>query len=82
MTGRTWPSAWRRILRIAHYAVSLGHHRTLVCYMPTDDLLASSFRLEGAQAEDYRRFAGDGVFRLSIGLEDPADLIEDFDLVL
>lgn len=69
-------------LRIAHYAVSLGHHRTLVCYMPTEDLIASSFRLEGAQAEDYRRFAGDGVFRVSVGLEDAADLIADFDLVL
>jgi len=69
-------------LKIAHYAVSLGHHRTLVCYMPTDDLLASSFPLDSAQEEDYRRFAGDGVFRLSVGLEDPDDLMADFDAVL
>lgn len=69
-------------LRIAHYAVSLGHHRTLVVWMPTDDLLASSFPLDSAQAEDYRRFAGDGVFRLSVGLEDPADIIADFDALL
>jgi methionine-gamma-lyase len=69
-------------LKIAHYAVSLGHHRTLVFYMPTDDLLSSSFQLDAAQEEDYRRFAGDGVFRLSVGLEDPADLIADFDAVL
>ena len=69
-------------LKIAHYAVSLGHHRTLVCYMPTDDLLASSFPMGAAQEEDYRRFAGDGVFRLSVGLEDPEDLIADFDAVM
>lgn len=69
-------------LKIAHYAVSLGHHRTLVCYMPTDDLLASSFPMGAEQEEDYRRFAGDGVFRLSVGLEDPEDLIADFDAVM
>jgi len=62
--------------------VSLGHHRTLVCYMPTDDLLASSFPLDAEQEADYRRFAGDGVFRLSVGLEDPEDLMADFDAVL
>ncbi len=69
-------------LKIAHYAVSLGHHRTLVCYMPTDDLLASSFPLDTEQEADYRRYAGDGVFRLSVGLEDPEDLMADFDAVL
>ena len=69
-------------LRIAHYAVSLGHHRTLVVWMPTDGLLASSFPLEAAQEEDYRRFAGEGVFRLSVGLEDPADIIADFTALL
>jgi cystathionine gamma-synthase len=45
-------------------------------------MMASTFRLKGAALDDYRRFAGDGVFRLSIGLESPDDLIADFDQAL
>lgn len=69
-------------LQVAHYAVSLGHHRTLVFWMPTADLMTSSFRLEGAALESYRAFAGDGVFRVSVGIEDAEDLIADLDNVL
>jgi len=28
-------------LQIIHYAVSLGHNRSLVCFLSTDDLLRS-----------------------------------------
>ncbi len=66
-------------LKILHYAVSLGHHRSLICYLPTADLLRSSFHLTPEQEVSYRAYAGDGVFRLSVGLEDPADLIADMD---
>lgn len=66
-------------LEIIHYAVSLGHNRSLICYLPTDDLLRSSFHLTPKQEESYRAFAGKGVFRLSVGLEDAADLIVDID---
>jgi methionine-gamma-lyase len=66
-------------LEIIHYAVSLGHHRTLICYLPTADLLRTSFHLTPAQEASYRGFAGDGIFRLSVGLEDPEDLIADLD---
>ncbi len=71
-----------RSLRVAHYAVSLGHHRSLVFWMDTASLMDTSFRLGGAQLESYRRFAGDGIFRMSVGLEDPADLCEDLARVL
>lgn len=64
-------------LDIIHYAVSLGHHRSLIFWMETDALMETSFRLEGAALESYRAFAGDGVFRLSVGLEDAEDLIAD-----
>ncbi|MEM8740923.1 MAG: cystathionine gamma-synthase, partial [Pseudomonadota bacterium] len=37
----------------------------------------SSFRLSGLQEDSYRAWAGDGVFRLSVGLEDAEDLIAD-----
>jgi cystathionine beta-lyase/cystathionine gamma-synthase len=69
-------------LGIIHYAVSLGHQRSLVCYIGTDAINESSFRLSGKQLEAYRNFAGDGVFRLSVGLEDGEDLIADLDSVL
>ncbi len=69
-------------LDIVHYAVSLGHSRTLVCWMPTASLLETSFRLTPEQAASYRAYAGDGVFRVSVGLEDPDDLIRDFEKVL
>ncbi|MFA4965917.1 MAG: PLP-dependent aspartate aminotransferase family protein [Thermoleophilia bacterium] len=69
-------------LEIIHYAVSLGHHRSLVCYLPTADLLRTSFHLTAEQEASYRAYAGDGVFRLSVGLEDPADLIADLEHAL
>ena len=69
-------------LRVIHYAVSLGHHRSLVYWLPTATLMESTYHLDGAQLDGYRSYAGDGVFRLSVGLEDPADLIEDLLAVL
>ncbi len=69
-------------LQVIHYAVSLGHHRSLIYWMPTEGLMETSFRLEGEQLEDYRQYAGDGIFRVSIGLEDADDLIADFERVL
>ncbi len=75
--GRALAQTMIEKLDMVHYAVSLGHHRSLIFWMETAALLASSFRLEGAQAEGYRAFAGDGIFRLSVGLEDPPDIIAD-----
>ncbi len=69
-------------LDILHYAVSLGHHRSLVVWLPTEDLLSSSFPLTGAAADTYRDWAGEGIFRLSVGLEDAEDLLSDLDRVL
>lgn len=69
-------------LRVVHYAVSLGHHRSLVYWLPTAALMASTYRLGGDGLAAYRRLAGDGVFRLSVGLEDPGDIVEDLLAVL
>ena len=69
-------------LEVIHYAVSLGHHRSLVYLMQTDDLIGSSYRLEDSELQRYREVAGDGVFRLSVGLEDAQDLIDDLERVL
>lgn len=81
-TGQALAERMIERLSIIHYAVSLGHHRSLIFWMPTEALMASSFRLHGAQLAAYRDFAGDGVFRLSVGLEDPEDLIADLETVL
>ncbi|MBP7692028.1 MAG: PLP-dependent transferase, partial [Anaerolineales bacterium] len=69
-------------LGLIHYAVSLGHHRSLLFYIDTADLLATSFALDAGQAEAYRAYAGAGVFRFSVGLEDAADICQDLDQAL
>ena len=69
-------------LSVIHYAVSLGHHRSLVYWIGTEAINDSTFALEGAQLEAYRAYAGDGVFRLSVGLEDAEDICRDLDGVL
>ena len=69
-------------LRVIHYAVSLGHHRSLVYWIGTDQIMESSYRLEGEQLQGFREFAGEGVMRLSVGLEDADDLCRDLDQVL
>lgn len=81
-TGHRLAEAMIEKLQIIHYAVSLGHHRSLIFWMETDPLMESSYALEGAQKESYRVYAGDGIFRLSAGLEDPEDLIADLAQVL
>ncbi|GLI39458.1 PLP-dependent aspartate aminotransferase family protein [Geobacter hydrogenophilus] len=69
-------------LRIIHYAVSLGHQRSLVFYLPTEDLLKTSFHLTPEQRASYREFAGEGIFRFSVGIEDSDDLCRDLDQAL
>jgi methionine-gamma-lyase len=64
-------------LRIFHYAVSLGHQRSLIVYVATADVQTGSFRLDDEHLSRYRTYAGAGLFRVSIGLEDAADLCDD-----
>ncbi len=69
-------------LEVIHYAVSLGHHRSLIYLIETKDLIESSYRLEGTELEKYRACAGDGIFRFSVGLENAEDIIQDLSNVL
>ena len=69
-------------LGVIHYAVSLGHHRSLIYWIPTAMLMQSTFRLAPAAEARYRDYAGDGVFRLSVGIEDADDLCADLDHAL
>jgi methionine-gamma-lyase len=64
-------------LRIFKYAASLGHSHSLILHCDTNDLQRTTFKLDDAALKRYRDFAGDGFFRLSIGLEDAGDLCRD-----
>jgi cystathionine beta-lyase/cystathionine gamma-synthase len=64
-------------LEFIHYAVSLGHHRSLICWIATNDIEASTFKHGPEAAKRYRDYCGDGVFRLSVGIEDGDDLWND-----
>lgn len=64
-------------LKLAAYAVSLGKTRSLLSYIPAEDLAAASFRLAPQAAQRYRDWTDEGTFRLSVGIEDAADLIAD-----
>lgn len=81
-TGEHIAKAMIDKLEVVHYAVSLGHHRSLIFWMETAGLMDTSFRLSGDALESYRAFAGDGIFRMSVGLEDPEDIIADLSKVL
>ncbi len=80
--GRTVAERMIDTLEVIHYAVSLGHHRSLIYWIPTEMLMQSTFRLAPAAEARYRDFAGDGVFRLSVGIEDAEDLCADLDRAL
>jgi len=66
-------------LKHVHYAVSLGHHRSLIYWIGTDDLEASTFRHTPEAAERYKSLMGHGVFRLSVGIEHANDICCDLD---
>lgn len=76
------PRVFAEKLRFIHYAVSLGHHRSLLFYIPTDQILSTSFNLSEEQEANYRAYAGDAIYRLSVGIEDPVDLCADLDNAL
>ena len=65
-----------------HYAYSIGHQRSLAVLLKTEDLMKSTYRLTSEQQQEYLQYAGDGLFRLSIGLESVEDMIEDLEYIL
>ena len=80
--GRTVAKRMIERLEVIHYAVSLGHHRSLITWIDTAALMASTFHLSPDAEQRYRAYAADGIFRFSAGLEDPEDLCADLDRVL
>jgi canavanine-gamma-lyase len=68
--------------RLITNAVSLGKSKSLIYSIATAELQKNSFRLSPEHLKDYRGWAGEGVIRFSVGLEDVEDLIEEIDRVL
>ncbi len=69
-------------LKLVHFAVSLGHQRSNIVMMRTDELMRSTYHLEGSALEEYKSYAGDAIFRLSVGLEASKDIVADLFAVL
>lgn len=80
--GPTLAARMAKELQVISYAVSLGKTKSLVFWIPTDDILRASFHMTPDAEADYRAVAGQGVFRLSVGLEDVQDLTGDLARVL
>ena len=69
-------------VRVFTYATSLGDYQSLLFYYPTELYVDSATYLDADQKRAIREWAGDGIMRISIGLEDPEDLIADLDQAL
>ena len=69
-------------IRLFSYATSLGHAHSLLFYYPTDLYFDSAPYLSDDQKISIREWAGEGVVRASIGLENVDDLIVDLDRAL
>lgn len=67
-----------RRLRLFEYAVSLGRQRSLVFHIPISGIQRHSRRLDPKHLEHYRALAGEGVVRISVGLEDAEELCADW----
>jgi methionine-gamma-lyase len=80
--GRHLAARFAQELQLVHYAVSLGHQRSLIYWIEADAMLDDSYQLGAQGAQRFRDWADDGLFRLSVGLEDPEDLCRDLERVL
>lgn len=69
-------------VRLFTYATSLGHARSLLFYYPTDLYVDGAPYLTDHQKARIREWTGEGIVRVSVGLEDPQDLIADLDQAL
>jgi cystathionine gamma-synthase/methionine-gamma-lyase len=64
-------------LELITHAVSLGHDQSLLIYIPTAFFFQDMVELSEKKKMKYWSLMGDGVFRFSVGIESPDDIIED-----
>ena len=60
-------------VKVFSYATSLGHPESLLFYYPTDMVFDSVSYLTQLQKNHLRDWVGDGIMRISIGLEEVSD---------
>jgi cystathionine beta-lyase/cystathionine gamma-synthase len=81
--GREAASLFAKNLQIFHFAISPGLHRFLIFFLPNDDLPETTFKfITSEQLESWKSYAGNGIFRFSVGLEYGWDIIYDLKTVL
>jgi cystathionine beta-lyase/cystathionine gamma-synthase len=71
-----------RSVRVFTYATSLGDYQSLLFYYPTDLYVDGATYLTAEQKRAIREWTGDGIMRLSVGLEDAEDLVADLEQAL
>jgi cystathionine beta-lyase/cystathionine gamma-synthase len=69
-------------IRVFAYATSLGHAHSLLFYYPTDLYVDAAPYLSTEQKTRIHAWTGDGIVRVSVGLENVKDLIADLDQAL
>jgi cystathionine beta-lyase/cystathionine gamma-synthase len=69
-------------IKLFSYATSLGHAHSLLFYYPTDMYIDAMPFYSEEQKHRLREWAGEGIVRASIGLENAQDLIQDLDQAL
>ena len=69
-------------LKLIRHAVSLGHDQSLILFIPTVFFFEDMVQFDDRQKEKYSQIMGDGIYRFSVGLENPAAIIEDLSQAL
>jgi cystathionine beta-lyase/cystathionine gamma-synthase len=64
-------------LKLIKHATSVGHDQSLIYYLPTIFFFSDMVVLDEGQQQKYVDLMGEGVYRLSVGLEDADDIIHD-----
>ncbi|MBU2646152.1 PLP-dependent aspartate aminotransferase family protein [bacterium] len=64
-------------LKLIKHAVSLGHDQSLLIFIPTVFFFDDMVVLDDRQKQKYEKIMGEGVYRLSVGIEDVNDIIRD-----
>ncbi len=64
-------------LNLITHAVSLGHDQSLIYYLPTGFFFEEMAVFNDAQKLKYLGLMGEGIFRLSVGIEEARDIIAD-----
>jgi cystathionine beta-lyase/cystathionine gamma-synthase len=69
-------------LKLITHAVSLGHDQSLIYYLPTGFFFEEMAVFSEEQKLKYLGLMGEGIFRLSVGIENADDIIADLEQAL